>query len=425
MARLTAEQVRTLKKPGRYGDSGGLYLRIAPGGSKSWVQRVRLNGKRTDKGVGGYPVVSLATARKVADANRVAVAEGRNPWDAAERERMARLARMNRVPTFAEAARKLHADKIASGELTNPKHRRNWLQVVDRHAFPLFADTPVDEITQREVKAFLEPLGQELTETARRIRSRMREIFDDAIEAEYITENPAGDGIRASVKRWSKANKVEHFEALPYQDVPAALQKIRWSQPREASVGTGRRTIKYTIYPRAMRETRLAFEFLVLTAARSGEVRGATWDEVNLDSAVWEIPAERMKSSRSHRVPLSRQAVSVLDKAKAAVGKRRKRRPDYDTNGLLFPNPSGKPLSDNALSLRAKKDGLGCVPHGFRSSFRDWAAECSGASWQAIELSLAHKVGTPVERAYFRSDILEQRRPLMQAWADYLDPPLF
>ena len=246
MASLTAAKVKELTNPGRYGDGGGLYLSIAKGGSKSWVIRLRIDGTRTDKGLGGYPKVSLSAARKNADAYRVAVSEGRNP-----RERMERAAGLDRIPTFEDAARKLHADKVAAGEISSDKHARNWIQMLERHVFPLFADTPVTEISQREVKDFLERLGPTLTETARRLRFRMREIFDDCIESEYITDNPAGDGIRASVRRWSRQNKVQHFKALPYQQVPGVIDKILYSQ--------------------GMRETRLAFAFLILTAARSGE----------------------------------------------------------------------------------------------------------------------------------------------------------
>ena len=400
MASLTAAKVRTLKTPGRYGDGGGLYLNIAKGGTKSWIQRIRIEGKRTDKGLGSAADVSLSAARKIADANRVAVSEGRNPFKKAVRERMARLGSLDLVPTFEEAARKLHADKVQAGEISSDKHARNWIQMLEKHAFPEFADTPVDEVTQREVKDFLERLGSRLTETARRVRSRMREIFDDCIEAEYITVNPAGDGIRNSVKRWSRTHKVEHFKALPHQDVQDAIERVRHTQ--------------------AMRESRLALQFVILTAARSGEVRGARWEEI--DDDLWVIPASRMKSDRPHRVPLSIQAQMLLRQAQDAVRMRKKRKPDYDPNGLVFPNPSGKPLSENALSLRIRKDGLGCTVHGFRSSFKSWAMECTSASHATIELSLAHTVGTPVEEAYRRTDLLDRRRDLMQEWANYLDP---
>ena len=408
MGSLTAAKVRELSKSGRYGDGGGLYPSIAKAGSKSWVMRLRIEGKRTDKGLGGFPSVSLSAARKTADAYRVAVEEGRNPWDKAERDRTERAAGLDHIPTFTEAACKVHAAKVPA--FSSAKHGRKWIQMLERHVLPVFGDTPVNEISQREVKDFLERLGPTLTETARRLRFRMREIFDDCIESEYITVNPAGDGIRGSVKRWSSHRKVKHFEALPYDQMPGVVDRILDSQ--------------------GMRETRLALAFVVLTAARSGEVRGARWDEI--ENGVWTIPAERMKADRPHAVPLSIQASVVLQDARAAAGKRQKsekRRPGYDPSletdyapkeGLIFPHPSGQPLSENALSLRTRKDKLGCTPHGFRSSFKGWATADGRWSWEAIELCLAHRVGNSVAQAYFRDDLLEQRRPLMQEWADYV-----
>ncbi len=408
MASLTAAKVRELSKSGRYGDGGGLYLSIAKAGSKSWVMRLRVDGKRTDKGLGGYPTVSLTAARKVADAYRVAVEEGRNPWSDDERDRMERAQDLDRMPTFDEATRKVHAAKLPG--FSSAKHGRNWIQMLERHVLPVFGDTPVDEIRQREVKDFFERLGPTLTETARRLRFRMREIFDDCIESGYITVNPAGDGIRGSVKRWSSHRKVKHFKALPYDQMPGVVDRILDSQ--------------------GMRETRLALAFVVLTAARSGEVRGARWDEI--ENGVWTIPAERMKADRPHAVPLSIQASVVLQDARAAAGKRQKsekRRPGYAPSletdyapkeGLIFPHPSGQPLSENALSLRTRKDKLGCTPHGFRSSFKGWATADGRWSWEAIELCLAHRVGNSVAQAYFRDDLLEQRRAVMQEWADYV-----
>ena len=408
MASLTAAKVRELSKSGRYGDGGGLYLSIAKAGSKSWVMRLRVDGKRTDKGLGGYPTVSLTAARKVAGAYRVAVEEGRNPWSDDERDRMERAQDLDRMPTFDEATRKVHAAKLPG--FSSAKHGRNWIQMLERHVLPVFGDTPVDEIRQREVKDFFERLGPTLTETARRLRFRMREIFDDCIESRVHHRQPAGDGIRGSVKRWSSHRKVKHFEALPYDQMPGVVDRILDSQ--------------------GMRETRLALAFVVLTAARSGEVRGARWDEI--ENGVWTIPAERMKADRPHAVPLSIQASVVLQDARAAAGKRQKsekRRPGYDPSletdyapkeGLIFPHPSGQPLSENALSLRTRKDKLGCTPHGFRSSFKGWATADGRWSWEAIELCLAHRVGNSVAQAYFRDDLLEQRRAVMQEWADYV-----
>ena len=407
---LKANSVRELTKPGRYGDGQGLYLNIAPGGTKSWVMRATRSGKRGAWGLGSYKAVSLQAARAKAELYRGLLAEGRDPWAKAEQGRMERAQDLERIPTFEEAAYKVHAAKLPG--FSSAKHGKNWIQMLKRHVFPLFGDTPVDEISQREVKDFFERLGPTLTETARRLRFRMREIFDDCIESEYITVNPAGDGIRASVKRSSSHRKVKHFEALPYQQVPGVVDIILYSQ--------------------GMRETRLALAFQVLTAARSGEVRGARWDEIDEAAKVWRIPAERMKSDKNHVVPLSIEAHLLLQDAKEAIKKREKsekRRPDYDSSfesdprpdaGLIFPHPSGKPLSDAALSLRARKDGLGCTPHGFRSSFKDWATAQGKWPWEAIELCLAHKVGNSVAQAYFRDDLLEQRRPIMDEWSQYV-----
>ena len=412
MASLTAEKVRGLRDKGRYGDGGGLYLYIAPGGTKSWVLRVREDGRRTDKGLGGYPAVSLTEARKAAEAYRVALRSGQQPRPTHPKARQRRAEA--RSLTVAEAARRVHEAKVRGGRLASPKHSRNWLQVLERHAFPAIGDMPVAQVTKRDVVELLEPIWDRLPDTARRVRQRLRATFTWALGFDLIAgPNPAGEAIEGLIAEWGRRPRAVHYSALDYQDVAAAFVTIKRSQ--------------------GMRETRLAFQFLILTAARSGEVRGAIWSEIDLEAMVWTVPAERMKGGKPHRVPLSMQALWVLLAARQAIRQRRKRRPDYNADGsiyggpinsnaLVFPNPSGRPLSDNALSLRAKKDGLGCVPHGFRSSFRDWAAEQSGASREAIEMSLAHIVGGPVERAYFRSDLLEQRRRLLQAWADYVEP---
>ncbi len=412
MAGLTAEKVRGLRDRGRYGDGGGLYLYIAPGGTKSWVLRVRVDGRRTDKGLGGYPAVSLTEARKAAEAYRVALRSGQQPRPTHPKARERRAEA--RSLTVAEAARRVHEAKVRGGRLANPQHSRNWLQVLERHAFPAIGDMPIAQVTKRDIAEMLEPIWDRLPDTARRVRQRLRATFTWALGFDLIAgPNPAGEAIEGLIAEWGRRPRAVHYSALDYRDVAAAFVTIKRSQ--------------------GMRETRLAFQFLILTAARSGEVRGAIWSEIDLEGMVWTVPAERMKTGKSHRVPLSMQALWVLLAARQAIRKRRKRRPDYNKygpiytgpinpNALVFPNPSGRPLSDNALSLRAKKDGLGCVPHGFRSSFRDWAAEQSGASREAIEMSLAHIVGGPVERAYFRSDLLEQRRRLLQVWADYVDP---
>ena len=389
MNRLTSAMIRDVTKPGRYGDGRGLHLSIAKGGTKSWVLRITVDGRVVDKGLGSFPKVSLMAARKLTDTYRGMVANGENPWDKADGYRKALASESKRIPTYAEAASRLHEAKVQAGGITG-KTTRGWIQLLERQSIPHFGNVPVDQINQREIKEYLEQLAAELPETARKVRSQMREVFDDCIEAEYMTVNPAGDGIRLSVKRWSRHHKTTHFKSLPYEDVKGIIDKIL-SAPGMLSI-------------------RLALAFQVLTATRSGEVRGATWDEIDLEAGVWSIPAERMKSDRPHVVPLSTSARQLLQTLT----------PTRD--GLTFPHPSGKPLSENALSLRTRKDGLGCTPHGFRSSFKGWATAQGKWQWEAIELSLAHKVGNSVAQAYFRDNLLEQRRPIMDEWSQYVWP---
>ncbi len=407
MGKLTAAKVKRLTEPGRYSDGGNLYLYITSKGARSWIQKVVIDKKRTDKGLGSLNDTTLAEARRKAKANTAALKAGVNPWlEAAKEERdkldkLDTLADYDEIPTFEVAARRLHKAKIDGKELTNARTQTQWIQSLERHVFPLFGSVALDKITQRHVKFFLEDLARKgIIETALKIRTRMKDVFADAIESEYIDANPAGDAIALSVKRWSRSRQVLNFASLPYEDVPAAFETIQDSA--------------------GMRETRLALQLMILTASRGCEVRGAKWDEIDLEARVWTIPADRMKAKRAHRVPLSTQAQVVLQEAKEGVAKRRKRRKDYNPNGLVFPHPSGKPLSGNALPDRVRKDGLQCVPHGFRSSFRDWAAEMHPTLWAATELSLAHAVGSSVERSYFRSDLLDQRRDLMQDWASYV-----
>jgi integrase len=390
---LTAEQVRKLDKPGRYGDGGGLYLNVAPGGSRSWIQRVRIDGRRLDKGLGGFPATTLTQARKLSDANRVAVADGRNPW--ADKEKAAVTVKPKgrgraRIPTFEEAARIAHVDQ--SKQFRNPKHAANWIQTLERHIFPVIGNIPVDEITRADVLAALKPIWWDIPDSARRIRLRVRTVLEWCVESDLVPANVERGITKISLPPQPKV--VNHRKALPYPQVPSAIKTVRDSKAWDA--------------------TRLCFELMVLTAARPGEARGMRWDEVDWDADLWNIPASRMKAGKEHRQPLSIQAMVLLRTARGKL--------DNGT-GLVFPHPkNGKPLSEAALKQRADKCKLDCDAHGFRSSFRDWAAEQSGASYDAIEMSLAHAVGNQVERAYYRSDLLDQRRPLMQAWADYLDP---
>ena len=403
MAKLTAESIRKATDPGRLSDGGGLLLVVTKAGSKQWIQRIVIDGRRLDKGLGGFPTVTLTQARKLADSNRVAVADGRNPWATKERETASikpegRARR--KTMTFEEVAHLVHVEH--SRQLSSDKNARNWIQTLERHIFPVIGGVPVTEIGRGEVLAALKPIWWELPDAARRIKLRVRQVLDWAVENDLIAVNPERSLTKVSLPPQPKV--LCHRLALPYQDVPAALVKVRESQ--------------------AWDSTKLCFEWMVLTAARPGEARAVTWAEIQGD--VWVIPAHKMKERQAHRVPLTGQALDLLRRARELH-----RTPADDPewpltlapDAYLFPHPTSRQsLSTAALEDRVKKCGIPAVPHGFRSSFRDWAEEQEmvNASHNAIELCLAHDVGSSVERAYRRTDLIDQRRTLLQSWADYV-----
>ena len=401
MANLTAQQIKEIDRPGKYSDGRGLLLVVSPAGTKSWAQRITVDGKRIDRGLGSFPKVSLSRAREIADRNRAAVKQGRNPWTETRKPAVTVSERLAAIPTFRQAAQTVHDLNVDEWGAATAKR---WIRRLELHAMPTFGDARVDEITRSEIAAMLGPLRRRNHETARKVRQAMTKVFRWAVAHEYRPNNPADDALEELLPQ--VAPDVVHRPALHHSAVRGALHKIRHSEAKPV--------------------TRLAFEFLILTAARTGEVRYATWGEIDLQAGLWTIPAARMKGKRDHRVPLSLQAQTLLARARELY---RNPDDDYDwpvevtPDTLIFPHPtSGRALSENALLDRARKNNLGCVPHGFRSTWRDWAAEQSGASWETIELSLAHAVGSTVSAAYFRTDLLEQRAPMMQGWADYVDP---
>ena len=404
MAGLTVDRVNKLKAPGRYGDGGGLYLNIAPAGTKSWVQRIMIDGKRLDKGLGGFPSVSLSTARKIADSNRVKVKSGENPWAIAGRVNgAAAQPAVRSVPTFEQAARRFYEASLPTWR--SAKHAAVWVQSLELHVFPAIGSIPVDELTRADVLGVLTPLWAIIPETARRIRRRVRAVLRWALAFGFVEHNAAGELIDGALPTMPPSDT--HHRALHYSAVPDAYGKlIRWRAFRE---------------PQPHPMTVLALRFVILTAARSGEVRGATWDEIEeypggpWSGGLWTIPAARMKTKKLHRVPLSPQAMDVLQSVSERISGPR------SDNGLVFPGGTGRPIGESVLFTRCQVDALGCSPHGFRSSFRDWAAERSGASREAIELALSHAPGGRVEMAYFRSDLLDQRRELMNSWGDFVD----
>ena len=380
MKKMTYAEAKSLRKPGFYAMGDTLYLRIGTGEGKSWVQRLTINGKRHDIGLGSFRLVTLAEARDRAFENRKAARIHKR--DPLAEKRKARL------PTFRDAAVQTH--EALKPSWRNGKHTRNWLQAMEKHVFPVIGATQIDRLGREDVLKILTPLWTTRPETARRLRQKMRQTFRWAQAHGHIETNPAGEMIDGALPKLPAVKA--HLRALPYRDVPAALETIGHSGAGIA--------------------VKLAFRFLVLTAARAGEVRGATWDEIDLDNKTWTIPAGRMKGGRVHRVPLSKPALAVLEQARILV----------DRTGLVFPSPQrpGKSLSDMALTKLLRDNGLAdrATAHGFRSSFRDWCAD-TGKPREVAEAALAHVVGG-TEGAYFRSDLFERRRGVMNQWADYV-----
>ena len=377
-APLTARFVETVTEPGRYGDGRGGYgltlnvHRTANGRiSRSWLQRLRLGGKVTHLGLGSYPVVTLAEVRKLALANRRSIARGIDP-------------RIGGVPTFAEALDRVIA--IQAPNWRNPKSEAQWRTSLRDYAGALMGK-PVDAITSADVLAVLSPIWNTKRETARRVRQRVGAVMKWAMAEGHRESNPV-DAIGAALPK--NGDKRTHHKALPCERVSGALVAVRASE--------------------ASTVTKLAFEFLVLTAARSGEVRGARWTEIDFEAATWTIPADRMKTGREHRIPLSGRALDVLREAHRWS----------EHNGLVFPSVTGKPLSDSTLSKLLLENQIGAVPHGFRSSFRDWANERTSTPHAVMESALAHVVRDKAEAAYSRSDHFDKRRDMMNKWAAYL-----
>ena len=378
---LSATRAKALKDPGRYADGGGLHLYISKAGGKSWVQRITIDRRRRDIGLGAFPSVGLAQAREKAADNRAAVAEGRDP--VAEKHSPA-------MPTFREAARAVHAAN--NPRWRNDRHAASWLQTLERHAMPVIGNTPLDRIDRGAVLRVLTPIWTTRPETARRVRQRMRTVFRWGMAHGFMESNPAGEAIDGALAPMPKVKA--HLRTLPYPEVSAAVETVAASA---ASVAA-----------------KLCFRFLVLTAARSGEARGATWDEIDIAGQEWRIPSRRMKAGMEHRVPLSRQALAVLREAMVL----------RDESGLVFPSPlkAGAPMSDMTLTKILRAVGLAdrATVHGFRSSFKDWTLEQTDTPWAVSEAALAHVLGNSTEQAYARSDLFERRRTLMQQWADYL-----
>ena len=378
---LTTRWVKQVTKPGEYGDGYGLALRIDARGNKRWVQRLSIDGKQRNTGLGTWPEVTLDDARVQALTHWQAAKQGRNPI---EEKRIAQgSASMPDLTTFADAARRVIA--LRRPTWSNTKHAAQWESSLKTYVFPFIGDKPVREVTPADVLAVLEPIWTAKPETAARLRQRMEVVFDYAITAGNRTDNPT----RSIAKALPRQRRTKtHHPAMPYAQLPDFMKALRTS-PTEAV-------------------TRLALRFLILTAARSGEVRFMEWAEVDVAAATWTVPAARMKARREHRVPLSRRALEVLEEVRS-LGQ---------DGSLVFPSRKGEPLSNMAFTMLLRRHAaVDAVPHGFRSTFKDWTLEQTSFPWAVVETALAHTLGSATEAAYARSDLFERRRELMEAWA--------
>ena len=388
---LTPMAVKSAK-PGRHADGAGLNLLVKEGGARSWVFRFMLRGKSGDMGLGpaaGTDAVTLADARDAAAALRVKVKAGINPLEQRQREAAEALA-ATQAATVAGITFKAVAEAyIAANEGTwrNAKHRYQWSATMATYVYPVIGDTPVAAISTAHVLSILEPIWKSKAETAGRIRGRIETVLDAAKARGYREgENPARwRGHIAQILPARSRLTRGHHKAMPYGAIPELVGKLH---EREAIAA-------------------LALEFTILIAARTGETIGATWDEVDLDNALWTVPAMRMKAGKEHRVPLAPRAVEIL-KATQALG-----------SDWLFPATGGGKLSNMAMNMLLRRMKVDVTVHGFRSSFRDWAAECTGYAHEVAEMALAHAISNQVERAYRRGDLIEKRRRLMDDWASY------
>ena len=369
MGKLTALKIRSLAEPGRYADGDGLFLDVTGKAAGRWVLRIQSNGRRREIGLGSLKNVSLADARDAAFVTRKKIAQGIDP--VAERKE-ARQA----IPTFRKAAELVHEEHEKAWK--NGKHQKQWIATLRTYAFPRMGDLLVNEIEGPLIRDVLAPIWLAKPETARRVRQRIGTVLDWSYARGFrATEAPMRSLSKGLPRQPKKDN---HFAALPYASVPGFLEKLG----ERESVG------------------RIALEALILTAARSGEIRGATWSELDLKAALWTVPAARMKMGRAHTVPLSPEAVAVFQRARTFPGQNVK-----------------KPLSDMTLLKILRDMDLTVTVHGFRSAFRDWAAEQTNYVGEVAEAALAHTVSNKVEAAYRRTDFLDKRRLLMRDWAEF------
>lgn len=384
-------EVSRLTKPGMHAVGGvaGLYLQVLPTGARSWVLRVMVAGKRRDMGLGGFPDVTLAMARESARVARESIKSGIDPIAQRAAARSALAASREASVTFEDAARKFIAAK--SGEWKNAKHAQQWTNTLEAYAFPVVGNLVCADVALPHILKILEPIWSAKNETASRLRGRIESVLDWATVRGFRKgENPARwkGHLDKLLSAPGKVQKVEHHEAVAVDSLGAFIQDLR---KREGIAAR-------------------ALEFLILTAARSGEVRGAVWSEIDMTGRIWTIPPERMKAGKEHRVPLSDAAVRLLEALPRIAG-----------NDLVFPSPRGLVLSDMTLTAVMRRMKRDEVPHGFRSTFRDWASERTNYPREVAEMALAHTIGDKVEAAYRRGDLFEKRTRMMAEWARFCE----
>jgi len=394
LGKLTAVRVAKLSEPGRYGDGNGLHLQISRWGTKAWIFRYQLNGRSREMGLGSLEYISLKEARDKVRLARGLLVDGIDPIDARDSKKRVSQAESAKRVTFREAGER-YIESHRPG-WRNKKHAAQWAATLETYAYPVIGDLSVADIDTGHVIKILEPIWASKTDTASRLRGRMEKILDWAKARHYRKgENPGRwkGHLENLLPAKSKVHKVKHREAMPFSDVPAFTAELR---------------LKEGISIRAL-------EFTILNAVRTGETIKAKWDEFDLFARIWTIPAERTKSGRQHRVPLSERAVTILSELRREVG-----------SPFAFPGAKmGKPLSQAAMLevLRGMR-GYGLTVHGFRSSFRDWVGEATSFPSEVAEVALGHVVEGKTESAYRRGDALEKRRKLMQAWSRYCAAPL-
>jgi len=386
---LTALEVKRLNRPGRHavGTVSGLLLVIKDTGTKSWMLRTMIAERRANIGLGPYPEITLAKAHEKARDLKEIIRDGIDPIAEKRARRVTLKKKSMQTVSFSEAARQCHKKKAL--EFTNAKHIDDWISSINRYANPIIGDLPVSKIDLPEILAVLKPIWTEKTVTANRLRLRIEQVLNWATVSGYREgENPARwkGHLSEILPKPNKIKKKTHFKALPWDQIAAFMVELR---KRTATAAR-------------------ALEWIIFTVCRSSECRGATWDEIDMVKKVWIIPADRMKMKQEHRVPLCVDAIKLF-----------KNLPRFEGSNYLFTAPRGGPLSDMSISMLCRRMKVEAVPHGFRSTFKDWCSETTSFPDMVSEMALAHSVGSEVQKAYRRGDLFDKRSKLMDAWAEF------